>query len=271
MEIPTAAYTNKSKTLTLLVLFLGILVFVWWMNTPEGLLGKADAIGYAVCHQIDLRSFHLGERRLPLCARCSGMYLGAILGLSYQWFIGRRRAGTPPWTVLALLGVFVFAFIVDGLNSFVSLIPGISPLYPPGNTTRLITGTGMGLVIAAALYPAFNATVWKGPDPLPALKNLIVFFGLIALAIGLDLLVLTEEPIILYPLALISAAGVIGLLTMVYSMVWIMVFRAENRYNHFKEMLIPLVGGLTVAFLQIGLLDLLRYGLTGTWEGFHLG
>jgi hypothetical protein len=75
----------------------------------------------------------------------------------------------------------------------------------------------------------------------------------------------------LYPLALISAGGVIGLLTMVYSMVWIMVFRAENRYNRFKEMLIPLVGGLTVALLQVGLLDLLRYGLTGTWEGFHLG
>jgi hypothetical protein len=75
---------------------------------------------------------------------------------------------------------------------------------------------------------------------------------LIALAIGLDILVLTDKPIILYPLALISAGGVIGLLTMVYSMVWIMVFRAENRYNRFKEMLIPLVGGLTVALLQVG-------------------
>jgi uncharacterized membrane protein len=95
---------------------------------PGGLLGKADAIGYAVCHQIDLRSFHLVERRLPLCARCSGMYLGAVLGLSYQWFIGWRRAGTPPWIILALLGVFVFAFVVDGLNSFISLIPDLSPI-----------------------------------------------------------------------------------------------------------------------------------------------
>ena len=271
MEIPSAVYSNKSKTLPLLVLFLGVLVLVWWMNTPEGLLGKADAIGYTVCHRIDLRSFHLGERQLPLCARCSGMYLGAVLGLSYQWIIGRRCAGTPPWTVLALLGVLIFAFVIDGLNSFISLIPGISTLYQPGNTTRLLTGTGMGLVIAAALYPAFNATVWRQANPQPALRNLIVFSMLIGLAVGLDILVLTEMPIVLYPMALISAGGVIGLLTIVYSMVWVMVFRAENRYNRVQDMIIPLVGGLTVAFLQIILLDLVRYGLTGTWEGFHLG
>jgi len=57
-----------------LLLIIGFVVF-----TPEGLLGKADAIGYAVCHRIDLRSYHIGERPLPLCTRCTGMYLGAML------------------------------------------------------------------------------------------------------------------------------------------------------------------------------------------------
>ena len=55
----------------------------WVYFTPEGILGKAGAVGYAVCHRIDLRSFHLGLRQLPLCARCTGMYLGALLGLTY--------------------------------------------------------------------------------------------------------------------------------------------------------------------------------------------
>ena len=62
-----------------LALAVGLVLLGWLLNTPPGLLGKADAIGYAVCHRIDLRSFHLGERALPLCARCSGMYLGAML------------------------------------------------------------------------------------------------------------------------------------------------------------------------------------------------
>ena len=59
---------------------IGIVVFLvaitGWMvfaGEAEGILGHADEIGYAVCHQIDLRSFHIGDRPLPLCARCSGM------------------------------------------------------------------------------------------------------------------------------------------------------------------------------------------------------
>ena len=73
-----------------------VLFLAWLINTPVGLLGKADAVGYAVCHRIDARSFHLGERPLPLCARCSGMYLGAMLGLTYQVRTGWRKSGMPP-------------------------------------------------------------------------------------------------------------------------------------------------------------------------------
>ncbi len=76
---------------------------------------------------------------------------------------------------------------------------------------------------------------------------------------------------LLYPLALISAAGVLLLLTLAYSMVWLMIFRAENRFSSARQMLLPLVGGFGLALAQIVLLDLARYALTGTWDGFHLG
>jgi hypothetical protein len=58
---------------------------------------------------------------------------------------------------------------------------------------------------------------------------------------------------------------------MVYSMVWLMILRAENRFNQPAELLLPLTGGFTMAMLQIALLDLGRFLLTGTWEGFRLG
>ncbi len=60
------------------------LLVAWLLNTPNGLLGKADALGYAVCHRIDARSFHIHDRQTPLCSRCTGMYLGAMLGLTVQ-------------------------------------------------------------------------------------------------------------------------------------------------------------------------------------------
>jgi len=87
-----------------LVFFLVALIFVGWTYySPPGLLGKADAIGYAVCHRIDARTFHLGDRQLPLCARCSGMFLGALIGLVYQTATRPRRAGMPHWSVMIVL------------------------------------------------------------------------------------------------------------------------------------------------------------------------
>jgi len=254
----------------LVILAFFLTLTAWLLNTPPGLLGKADAIGYAVCHRIDLRSFHLGYRQIPLCARCSGMYLGAMLGLIFQAVIGRRRTGIPSWKIIVPISLFAVAFIIDGLNSFLSLFPGAPGIYEPSNTYRLITGTGMGLAIAIVLYPAFNATVWRMIDPRPALLNFKSFALLVAIAFGLNALILLENPLILYPLSIISAAGVVVLLTLVYSMVLMMVFKVENRYNQLSHFLYPMLGGMTIALIQIGLLDFVRFFFTGTWDGFHL-
>ena len=248
-----------------------LLLFVWLIYTPAGLLGKADAIGYAVCHRIDLRSFHLGDRQLPLCARCSGMYLGAMLGLILQAVFAPRHMGSPPKRVMLILSFFLFAFAVDGINSFLSLFPGAPHLYTPNNFFRLLTGTMMGLVIAAALYPAFNASVWRRADGRPAIEGLKRVGLFTFIAIILDLVVLSENPLVLYPLAIISAGGVLVLLTLVYAMLWLVVFKSENRYNDFKELVIPLIAGFGLALMQIGIFDWLRYLITGTWDGFHLG
>ena len=86
--------------------------------------------------------------------------------------------GRPAWGVIAVLAVLFVAYAVDGLNSYLHLeplmrsFPNLPRPYEPNNTLRLLTGTGIGLVIGAALYPSFNSTVWRRPDPRPALGNL---------------------------------------------------------------------------------------------------
>jgi len=173
--------------------------------------------------------------------------------------------------VLAILFILAAAFAVDGLNSFVSLIPAAPTLYAPQNILRLFTGTGMGIVIAAMLFPAFNQTSWKEWQAAPALGDLRKLGGLLLLGLLLDLLVLSENPLILYPLALLSAAAVLIELSTVYAMIILMVFRAENLYWRAWQMLLPLASGFGLALLQISALDFIRYLLTGTWDGFHLG
>jgi uncharacterized membrane protein len=254
----------------------GIVFFGFLMYAPEGLLGKADAIGYAVCHRIDLRSFHIGTRALPLCARCTGMYLGALLGLVYLGLTTHHRAGLPDKKMMILLGTFFLAFAVDGGNSYLYLLKQLSNgsfsqvpnLYVPNNTLRLLTGTGMGLVIAAVLAPAFNQSFWADWETGRIFSSWKHLLTLVGLALLLDLIVLADFAPVLLVLALLSAATVVLLLTMVYTLLVLMILRQENRFSSLPSAWLPFTSGFTIAMLQIIAIDILRLTLTGTWSGF---
>jgi uncharacterized membrane protein len=252
----------------ILISFLFLTLSIWWIETPPGLLGKADAVGYAVCHRISERSFLFGERPFPLCARCSGMYLGAIAGII--WLLLREPgAGKLPSIREGIIFIiFAFAWGFDGLNSFLHLVPGAPTLYEPANWLRLLTGTGMGLSISAILVPAFNQTVWKtwsNTNPTDGIMRILLMIGF---GILLDLFLLSGNPLLLYPLALISSAGVLIVLGSVYTLLLIMLFHKENSYTRWKELLVPMCAGFTIALLQIGIVDWARFALTSTWNGF---
>jgi len=128
----------------------------------------------------------------------------------------------------------------------------------------------MGLALASILFPAFNQSAWKIYDSSPVLdrKKLVSLIGIILVT---NLLILTEQPVILYPIAIISVLGVLTLLIIVFSMVWVLIMRQENAFDSLKQMWMPLLAGMTLTLLMITLIDLLRFKLTGTWGGFPLG
>lgn len=251
---------------------------VWFYIAPPGLLGKADAVGYAICHRIGERSFHIGERQLPLCARCTGEFYAAAIALLFFAIVSPKRTGMPGWKLGAPLIVFFLAFGIDGSNSYLYLLKSTAPgllenipnLYVPNNTLRLFTGSGMGIALASVLFPAFNQSVWKDTVPERALdwKKLGILIGIIFL---IDLAVLTEIEIVLYVIAFLSVIGVLALLVMVFSIVWIMLMRQENLFTSLKELWMPFLAGTTLAFIMLTAIDLLRLRLTGTWGGFPLG
>jgi len=263
VNIPVTAFQ------ALLIFAVGLLLIVWWMNTPPGLLGKADAAGYAVCHRISERSFMIGDRQMPLCARCSGMFLGALIGTVYYLRRSGRRAGMPPLSISILLGAFLVLFAVDGGNSYLHFFPGFTGLYEPNNTIRLITGTGVGLGIASILVPVVNQTYWRSYDNRPVLERFGQFIPLLVVAGLVDLAVLSEIPLLLYPLALLSAGGILLVLSLVYSLVWILLSKQENRFDRPRELWVMLLVGFFTALLQIAVIDAGRFWLTGTWGGFN--
>lgn len=250
----------------------GSVIFVLWLlGTPPGLLGKADAVGYAICHRIAQRSFHADGRQLPLCARCTGIYLGVMLDLLVFGARGRLRASKlPPLKVLALFMLFGAAFGIDGLNSYLSLFAAYKPVYQPNNTLRLLTGMGFGLSLMGVVLPVFNSIIWQTPEPVAPLRDLKESAVLVGSAILVSVAVLAKLAAVLVAAGLISTAGVVLMFGIVGGTVFLTVTRRENSLMRWRDLAVPALAGLVFAISVIGTIDLARHLFTGTWAGFSL-
>ena len=274
MDAPTPSPTNESRRsafpLPWLIIVLAVAASAAFLvATPAGdLLGKADMVGYAVCHRIESHSFVIAGRQLPLCARCTGTFIGALLGLFGQAVVLRRRrdAEFPPALIIVILVGFTLSWAADGLNSYMQLIGG-PHLYEPKNWLRLTTGALNGLTMSALVYPVFNFTLWRRPAHTRTIRDLRDLGMLFLLEAGLVGLVLTRWDFLLYPLALLSALGVLALLTSVNSMLVVMLVQRENVAANWREAIVPLLAGFTASLIQIGVIDIVRYTLTGALSG----
>jgi uncharacterized membrane protein len=98
-------------------------------------------VGARICHQRPERSFHAAGVQWPVCARCSGLYLGAAagawLGLLVRFAAGRNRARA----VLAVAGVIT---VVTWLAEWVFGAPVT-------NGVRFAAAVPLGAAIAAII------------------------------------------------------------------------------------------------------------------------
>jgi hypothetical protein len=167
--------------------------------------------------------------------------------------------------------VFGIAIAVDGVNSYIQLFPDVSGAYLPHNALRLVTGMGAGIAMIHVVLPVFNGLVWTRPDSrriLDGLRDLLVVLAVAAVVVAL---VLSEVPALLVVLGLTSAAAVVMILTLIGTVIFVSVNRQDRFASRLYDLAIPLLAGLTVAIIQIGLINILRFALTGTWDGFKIG
>ncbi len=267
---PTDTPRKPTFPLPRFIVALAALAFVSFLIiTPDGLLAKADIVGSAVCGRIATHSFVIAGRQLPLCARCTGTFIGALVGFFGQAVVLRRRraAEFPPLLILVILGSFTLLWAADGVNSYITLIPNFPHLYEPQNWLRMTTGALNGLMMSSLVYPLFNFTLWRNAVPERTIRNLrdlLVLLLLEAVMIGLTVI---QSPLLLYPLALLSALGVLTLLTCINSMLVVMIVRRENVVDNWREAIIPLLVGFTISLIMVGAINAVRYALIGTLAG----
>jgi uncharacterized membrane protein len=96
---------------------------------------------HVACHQIPERSFHVSGYAFAVCARCFGMYAGALLGVALYPFarsIVRTDAPARQWLMLA------------AVPTTVDFVLGFSGLWENTHWSRFSTGLLLGA--AAAFY-----------------------------------------------------------------------------------------------------------------------
>lgn len=219
-------------------------------------------LGAGVCGQIPSHSFIIGGRQLPLCARCTGTYLGALLGFLGLAMLRKRRASSlPPGEVLALLVNLIVLWAIDGLNSFLTLLPNAPHLYEPHNLLRLSTGTLNGLALSIIIYPLFNSILWKEADNERVIRRFRELTYLLIPAALLIGIVQTQAGFLLYPVATLSILGVLLMLTLINTMIILIVTRREGRAASWREAFLSLVLGLLACLLELGALGLLHFAL----------
>ncbi|MFO7694337.1 MAG: DUF2085 domain-containing protein [Vicinamibacterales bacterium] len=121
--------------------------------------------GAVICHQQDARSLHVGGVRMPVCARCFGLYGGGAAGalLAAGWVLSARRA------LSLTLARWRWAAVLCGLPTFAAWGgEHLAGLAVPG-AERALLAVPLGAVVAAIV------TLWAGGaafDDTPAVSAL---------------------------------------------------------------------------------------------------
>jgi uncharacterized membrane protein len=107
-------------------------------------------VGGVICHQRPERSFFLDGHQFPVCARCTGLYVSAAIGLVswFGWKLAQRWRpfSIDPRTALQLLTI---AALPTGL----SVATGAIGWWDGSNITRALIaipfGISAGAIVAA--------------------------------------------------------------------------------------------------------------------------
>ncbi len=234
----------------------------------QALMGS-DWLGAGVCHRITARSFTIAGRQLPLCARCTGLYLGVALTMIVLAISGRLRHGDlPPKSILFLLIGFIGIMGVDGINSYTHFFPNFPHVYEPRNWLRLLTGIGTGLAMGLFIFPVLAQTLWKLNYLRPVITSFRELVAIVAVALTAVILLLSNQPTINYVLAIVSVVGLIAILASINAVLLLVLFRRDGLATRWTETAVPLGISIILAIGELIAMSLLRVQLIGTITGF---
>lgn len=125
-------------------------------SAAQSLAAAVYGFGSVICHQKGDRSFHLFAEQLPVCARCTGLYVGAAVIAVPYLFRGARRPWSPAVPGSAQLR---WLLLLASLPVLLSIAWEWATGEVPSNTVRAITGVILGGAVARVILDALAGSV----------------------------------------------------------------------------------------------------------------
>ena len=211
-------------------------------------------LGFGLCHQMPERSFIYGGVQFPICARCTGIYVGiaATLLILFWLYRGAQRAGVPalPFFVGAAFATFAMGF--DGFGSYLGF-------YETTNFVRVLTGIMFGSAMGVVIYSILVDSLAKDRSYERILDTPRSVMWWVA-SIPLGLIFIYAVCPLLGPLA----AGVIGfMIVATFWLISLVIIGLIPRYQHSVERLrdtcMPLMWAFPIACAIILLCAFLQF------------
>ncbi len=101
-----------------------------------------------ICHQRAARSFHLAGVQLPVCGRCTGLYMSGAFGAVLAWIVSRRPR--VPANTRNML-------VVASIPTALSLVLEWSGALDPTNLGRFLCALPLGAIAAWIFVQSLRA------------------------------------------------------------------------------------------------------------------
>ena len=184
--------------------------------------------GYAVCHCLPSRTLTVGGHLLPVCSRCTGIYIG--IAATYIFLISRRgfKVNALPslWASLAVAAMLL-PMSVDGVSSYLGF-------RETTNILRFLTGLVAGAALPIFAFPLLSPELIVGGGKRGVVRPFggpwdgVIWLGLLAAA---GALVFAPWPWLYYPLAILIVAGLAGIFFNLALVIWEMVLERAGRWG----------------------------------------
>ena len=147
-----------------------------------------ERMGSAVCHQMAERSFIFEGMQMPLCARCTGIYIGAFFAFCF-FFLKKRMNSGKPFSIgqAVLTGCAILPLGVDGVGSYLGF-------WESSQWMRVLSGSLAGVIVPGFLLMAVNYDPQKRNEMLIYEKTAELLF-LMVIAVGFGMLLYVDMPI----------------------------------------------------------------------------